>query len=122
MIKKTISKALHFLIIMSAILLLFGCQSHNEIIQHKLESAAASHVSLSCDELLLSKGAPDSIAKLSTGEEVWTYKASKTGEKKGMIVTVGNTKNAHRPLTTWTETINFIVENGIVRGYKVSVD
>lgn len=122
MISKSISRIFQAIIILALALILFGCPSHNEIVRQKIESSASPYIGLSIDDLVRAKGAPDSRTQLSTGEEVWTYKTSKTGEKKGMIVTIGNNNNSRRPITTWTETVNYIIQGEIIESYTVSID
>lgn len=105
-------------------LALTGCMSHSEIVKEELDSSAQRFVGKSTDYLLMEMGASDFKEKLSTGEVVWTYRKQKTGEKKGMTITIGGAgKDSSRPLSTWYETINFIVgPDGIVKKYFTSVD
>ena len=99
-----------------------GCASHNQIIQQKLSNEAATFVGKSTDELLLKMGPPDSKEKLSTGDEVWTYRSSKIGERKGMTVTIGDPNLTSPKIITWIEIINFVVgPQGIVESYSVYV-
>jgi hypothetical protein len=96
-----------------------SCASHTEIVRKDLEGDAQKYVGKSSDILLINKGAPDYKERLSTGEHVWTYRRIKTGKKKGMTVSVGATI----PVSTWTETVNFIIGlDGIVKDFSISID
>jgi len=99
-----------------------GCASHNQIVQQKLSNEAATFVGKRTDELLLKMGPPDSKEKLSTGDEVWTYRSSKVGKRKGVTVTIGDPNLTSPEIVTWIEIINFVVSpKGIVKSYSVYV-
>ena len=103
---------------------LSGCAGHREIITKRLNNENSSFAGQHCDELLKCKGVPDHKAQLSTGEEVWTYRSTRTGEQKGMMMTVGtgNVDTLRRPIVSWTETVNFIIDSdGYVKEVSIEV-
>lgn len=112
-----------FLAVVSLVLQI-GCASHSETIQRRLSKQANPFVGKSTDELLIKKGPPDLKEKLSSGDEIWTYRTSKTGERKGWTMTIGSARETRQPhITTWRENINFVISpDGIVKDYSVSVE
>ena len=109
----------------SVFLFVTGCAGHIEKVQNKLEQQNTSYIGRHKDEVLKSKGVPDLQTKLSTGEDVWTYRSTKTGEAKGWSASIstGDAKPARRPLVSWTETVTFIIgTDGIVKDVSVHVE
>jgi hypothetical protein len=103
-------------------MLFIACRSHKQIIHDELKEENEELLGKHCDELLKIRGVPDYKETLSTGEEVWTYRSTKTGEKKGVIMSVGNAP-AKRPTTSWNENINFIVgKNKIIKEIIIKVE
>ena len=76
------------------------------------------------DELLMKKGPPDLKERLSSGDEIWTYRTSKTGKRRGGTVTIGGAGKAPQAdIATWRENMNFVISpDGIVKNYSVSLE
>lgn len=95
--------------------------SHYEVVRNQLQKQNSGYVGMYSDELLTSKGAPDLKSTLSTGEELWTYRADRSGSSKGMTVSYG--RNPTRRVLAWTETVNFVIDStGIIKDYSVLVE
>ena len=101
-----------------------GCASHSEIIQRELSKEATLFVGKTTDELLMKKGPPDLKERLSSGDEIWTYRTSKTGERGGWTMRIGGAGKAPQTdIATWRENMNFVISpDGIVKNYSVSVE
>ena len=103
---------------------LYGCAGHSEIVKQELDGSANMYIGKSKDVLLLTKGAPDYKETLSNGDIIWTYRVTKTGEKKGVMLRIGGgDEPLRRPIISWLETTNFIIdEYGIVKQAYTSVN
>lgn len=102
-----------------------GCASHQQIMSERLSESAAGFVGRSADDLLRAKGPPDATAELSSGERLWTYRATKSGARKGWTMTIGGGGNRNRApeYMTWRENTNFVIgPDGIVKSYSVAVE
>jgi hypothetical protein len=105
------------------LLTLTSCLSHKKVILKELIEQNEEFVGKHSDELLKQKGSPDTKDVLSTGEEIWTYKSTKSGHNRGPTMSVGNADQHYVPMTSWNETINFIIgTNNIVKEVNIEVE
>lgn len=105
-------------------IILVGCASHQQIQAEQLTKNATNFVGKSSDDLLKAKGPPETTVRLSTGEQVWTYRATQAGIRKGWTMTMGNAGGRPTPdYMTWREKTNFVIgTNGIVKSFTVAVE
>ena len=97
-----------------------GCATHTEIVMNEMNANAKPYVGKHSDILKLKRGGPDTVTTLSTGEEVWTYKIRRSGEKKGFgfVNEVGD-----RPMITWVEVSNYIVgTDAIIKDVTLTIE
>jgi len=99
---------------------LIGCAGHQQAVSQRLSESAEVLIGKSADDLLKAKGPPDATAQLTSGERLWTYRTTKSGERKGWSMSIGR----HVPeYMTWRENTNFVIgPDGLVKSYTVSVE
>lgn len=96
---------------------------HYQIVQENLQQQNTQLIGLHKDDVLMAKGVPDYQAQLSTGQEVWTWRSTKTGSRKGSYLTIGGDARTNRPIISWTETVNLIIgKDGVVKEVKILVE
>ncbi|MBM3838495.1 MAG: hypothetical protein FJ398_11120 [Verrucomicrobia bacterium] len=103
---------------------LVGCASHQQIMSERLSQSANAFVGKNADDLLKAKGPPDATARLSSGEQLWTYRATQAGTRKGWTMTIGGGGKRHAPdYMTWRENTNFVIgADGLVKSFTVAVE
>ena len=98
-----------------------GCSSHSEIVCDDLREVSVPFVGEHYDALLKMKGPPDAKDTLSSGEQVWTYRATKSGSEKGLHVSWG--EGVERPVVAWTETVTFVIgADGIIKEFSIRIE
>ena len=100
-----------------------ACVSHKKVILKELNEQNQEFVGKHSDELLKQKGSPVQKDVLSTGEEIWTYRSTKSGHSRGTVMTVGDPNQHQVPMVSWNETINFIIgTDNIIKEVNIQVE
>jgi hypothetical protein len=105
--------------------LLTGCAGHGQIVSDRLSKDAEVFVGKTTDDLLKAKGPPDASYQLKSGEQLWTYRSIKAGQRKGTTISVGGGRNrsSEPEYISWRETTNFIIgQDDFVLSYTVAVE
>ena len=101
---------------------LSGCATHRELVRLDLWDANKGYIGRPVDTLLLSKGSPDSKADLQTGEQVWTYRRTKTGPPHPKALFDWSVPRDDMAVT-WVENLVFVVgQDHVVHDVRISVE
>ena len=107
-----------------AILVAAGCATHEAAVKDRLTHENIAFVGQSRDQLLTMKGSPNLKDTLSDGNELWTYRRTRTGVPQGTMEDYPSSKPGSEPMpVTWVETVVFVMgRDGVVKGLNVSVE